>query len=98
MKTNENNIFLLTNHLFNFYLIFNRSNEPVITPEAYIEETSQIEGFHESLCELKNDLTELEKSTTKNSNFPRVIFLGTGSCIPNKTRNTSAILIQLRCA
>ena len=60
----------------------------------FIEETQCMEGFPEVLAELKQKLIETEADAVQK--FPQVVFLGTGSCIPNKTRNTSGILIHTR--
>jgi ribonuclease Z len=53
-----------------------------------------MEGFQDVLAELKQKLTDAETDAVQK--FPQVVFLGTGSCIPNKTRNTSGILIHTR--
>lgn len=55
----------------------------------------KVEGFSTALNELKQQINEHGNNRTIKS-FPKVIFLGTGSCIPNKTRNTSGILLQMR--
>ena len=60
----------------------------------FIEETQCMDGFPEVLAELKQKLIETEADAVQK--FPQVVFLGTGSCIPNKTRNTSGILIHTR--
>ena len=62
--------------------------------KLFIEETQCMEGFPEVLAELKQKLIETEADAVQM--FPQVVFLGTGSCIPNKTRNTSSILIHTR--
>jgi hypothetical protein len=65
-----------------------------LSPELYVEETQCVEGFPEALADMKQKLAEIEIDPLKK--FPQVLFLGTGSCIPNKTRNTSSILIHTR--
>lgn len=55
----------------------------------------KIDGFSAALEKLKQKLSEHTKELTIDP-FPKVLFLGTGSCIPNKTRNTSGILLQMR--
>lgn len=65
-----------------------------MNPELYVEETQCVEGFPEVLAELKQKLSETEVDPLRK--FPQVVFLGTGSCIPNKTRNTSGILVHTR--
>jgi ribonuclease Z len=65
-----------------------------LNPRLCEEETLCVEGFPEVLAHLKQKLTEIQVDPLKK--FPQVLFLGTGSCIPNKTRNTSSILIHTR--
>lgn len=66
-----------------------------INPAEYVKEVMEIEGFSGALQELKQKWSERGKDLTIRP-FPRILFLGTGSCIPNKTRNTSGILLQMR--
>lgn len=65
-----------------------------MNPKLYVKETLCEEGFPEALADLKQKLAEIQVDPLKK--FPQVLFLGTGSCIPNKTRNTSSILIHIR--
>ncbi|XP_021942472.1 ribonuclease Z, mitochondrial-like [Zootermopsis nevadensis] len=69
-----------------------RQGELKLFPKQYIEETRCVDGFPEVLAELKQMLMETQVDPLRK--FPQVLFLGTGSCIPNKTRNTSSILIH----
>ncbi|XP_064542310.1 ribonuclease Z, mitochondrial isoform X1 [Drosophila montana] len=69
-----------------------RTLEAKLTPEEYIKETHAVPGFTELLAQLQADIQDTLK--TPSNSYPRIIFLGTGSCIPNKTRNVSSILIQ----
>ncbi|XP_002004950.3 ribonuclease Z, mitochondrial isoform X1 [Drosophila mojavensis] len=69
-----------------------RTLESKLTPEEYIKETHAVPGFSELLTQLQSETAETLKIESKS--YPRIIFLGTGSCIPNKTRNVSSILIQ----
>lgn len=63
-------------------------------PYEYKQETVNVEGFSEALQKLQQEMNERAKITIKP--YPKILFLGTGSCIPNKTRNTSGILLQTR--
>ena len=66
---------------------------PILKPLEYVNESLAQEGFQASLDSLKSTLSDLVPIS--NRSYPKVTFLGTGSCIPNKTRNTSAILVEL---
>ncbi|EDW02052.1 GH20113 [Drosophila grimshawi] len=70
-----------------------RTLEAKLTPLEYVKETHAVPGFTELLAQLHNE-AQLQRPDTAVGSYPRIIFLGTGSCIPNKTRNVSSILIQ----
>jgi len=91
-----------TKALTNFHLRpfkgVDRSLEANINPSEFINITKKINGFSESLDELKNKFYNIYKNSPKHiiHNYPKIIFLGTGSCVPNKARNVSAILIHTK--
>lgn len=67
----------------------------LVEPEQYRQEAMAVDGFPEALRMLQTHLLTMnDKGSTRR--FPQLVFLGTGSCIPNKTRNTSGILLHLR--
>ncbi|KAH8394866.1 hypothetical protein KR222_008264 [Zaprionus bogoriensis] len=70
-----------------------RTLEAKLTPEEYVKETHAVPGFTELLAQLRSETAGIQQSDNTSS-YPRLIFLGTGSCIPNKTRNVSSILVQ----
>ena len=64
--------------------------------ETHKNEAFSQEGFSESLNIYQNGvLTLANQSNNSQMNYPEIVFLGTGSAIPNKTRNTSAILVDI---
>lgn len=76
-----------------------RSNVLTLCPEAYIKECYEEEKFEPALLSAKSKLQANlleDKEYLSSHNYPNIIFLGTGSCIPNKTRNTSGILLNIR--
>ncbi|XP_017785544.1 PREDICTED: ribonuclease Z, mitochondrial isoform X2 [Nicrophorus vespilloides] len=70
------------------------SNELKLNPKEYVEEGMKVVDVEDTLPELERKLSE-KKSTLVVNEYPKVLFMGTGSCIPNKTRNTSGILLQI---
>ncbi|XP_075230593.1 ribonuclease Z [Lycorma delicatula] len=70
------------------------SNELILNPAEYSKEVFQEEEMLEALKELTDSLNSAEFSVN-DKQHPNIIFLGTGSCIPNKTRNTSGILLNI---
>ncbi|KAK9509709.1 hypothetical protein O3M35_006965 [Rhynocoris fuscipes] len=70
-----------------------QSNLLKIDPEEYKSEVMNIPGFSAELNNLHSSLVKF--SSSKEYEYPNLVFLGTGSCIPNKARNTSAILVNI---
>ncbi|XP_058169782.1 ribonuclease Z, mitochondrial [Anopheles ziemanni] len=73
-----------------------RAQEALLNPTEYLNELDLLPEFKSALTDLKLELLpfhERRSVTLRTEQFPRMIFLGTGSSIPNKTRNVSAILI-----
>ncbi|KAL1494480.1 hypothetical protein ABEB36_010074 [Hypothenemus hampei] len=73
---------------------FDSSSSVRLDLDEFVNETTSLTDFPAALKELQESLS-LAKSNLTISDYPRIIFLGTGSCIPNKTRNTSGILLQI---
>ncbi|CAH0564098.1 unnamed protein product [Brassicogethes aeneus] len=93
--------YLYANTFLNFHLRpkkgLDSTAELKIVPNEYIEETMSIQTFPDVLQSLKQQWNNVKKDLiSKNSMrlYPKILFLGTGSCIPNKTRNTSGILLE----
>lgn len=73
-----------------------RSVEPILTPDEYRTETRNFVGFPDALASLRTELARdfAANVAARDAAYPKIVFLGTGSCIPNKTRNVSAILVH----
>lgn len=72
-----------------------RSLEATVNADEFIKEIMDIEGVAESLEHLKQ-INAQSPPVDRSNQYPKVVFLGTGSCIPNKTRNVSSILIHTK--
>lgn len=67
-----------------------------MNPKSAIEDLYVREEFKQEYEIFKSKLSAISdeiKLYNENNPFPVITFLGTGSSIPNKNRNTSAILI-----
>lgn len=71
-----------------------RSLEAWPNHNEFVKEVIDIEGMIETLENLKTYYTE--STVDRRNEYPKVVFFGTGSCIPNKTRNVSSILVHTK--
>ncbi|XP_071960654.1 zinc phosphodiesterase ELAC protein 2-like [Antedon mediterranea] len=71
-----------------------RSLVPTLNTEPYIKEAKEMEHFLEDLDTFKasEGSGTVQKETVK---YPEVVFLGTGSAMPNKERNVSCVMLNL---
>lgn len=72
-----------------------RSLETRPNPAEFVKEITDIEGVSATLDALKKHRQQCSP-VDRSHQYPRVVFLGTGSCIPNKTRNVSSILVHIK--
>lgn len=86
------------NTLFNYHLRPKKgcdsSLELKINSTEFIEETLSLEKFPAVLHEVTQQMSQMQQNLLIRE-YPKLLFLGTGSSIPNKTRNTSGILLQI---
>lgn len=76
---------------------FDRSLEPFSNPETAIEEAPATPEVLQLIEKFKEEAKKVVVSRTaeeRAKEFPKIITFGTGSCIPNKTRNVSSNLIH----
>ncbi|XP_047024752.1 ribonuclease Z, mitochondrial isoform X1 [Helicoverpa zea] len=72
-----------------------RTAEPKLHIQDYIQETMDVDGFVGSLEQFRRLVDSMRYARCDTKEYPKVVFLGTGSCIPSKTRNTSAIVLHI---
>ncbi|GFQ89701.1 zinc phosphodiesterase ELAC protein 2 [Trichonephila clavata] len=70
-----------------------RSYSLTFNPEDFVEEAMNAEGFEALLKDLQSKI-QVKAKFVNGDLYPEVAFLGTGSSIPSKVRNVSAILIK----
>ncbi|XP_066248505.1 ribonuclease Z, mitochondrial [Euwallacea similis] len=73
---------------------FDSSSHINLDMQEFLSETSLLPNFSDVVRDLHQTL-EVSRIKLNIKEFPKLLFLGTGSCIPNKTRNTSGILLQI---
>lgn len=71
-----------------------KSSVVTLSPDVFVQECFNIAAFPGALSELKSTMEQLDK-TRKEQKYPEIVFLGTGSSIPSKVRNTSGILVNI---
>lgn len=73
-----------------------RSVEPYVNSDEYLSDSVALPGFMDSLDDLKKAYSKQYAAEVlgRSDDYPKIVFLGTGSCIPNKTRNVSSILVH----
>jgi len=64
-----------------------------LKPDEYYKEVMSLDDIEKEFDKLENKLDMLDEPTYDDK-YPNITFLGTGSCIPNKGRNVSGILLQ----
>lgn len=77
---------------------FDRNLEPYSNPEKVAEETMETPELAELINSFKKEAKKLVVSRSqvqRAEEYPKIITFGTGSCIPNKTRNVSANLVHI---
>lgn len=76
---------------------FDRYMEPYSNPEKVAEKTvadPEVKMLINSFKEESKKFTAPRSNATRAKEYPKIITFGTGSCIPNKTRNVSANLVH----
>ncbi|EAT37691.1 AAEL010336-PA [Aedes aegypti] len=74
-----------------------RTLEAKLNPSEYLQELEVLPEFKLALDQLHQKMAQRkpqQELVARSEKYPRVVFLGTGSSIPNKTRNVSAILVH----
>nr|KAF6415581.1 elaC ribonuclease Z 2 [Molossus molossus] len=63
--------------------------------DEFIAEALELPNFQESVQEYRKTATDVPVAADNKSQYPEIIFLGTGSAIPMKIRNVSATLVNI---
>ncbi|XP_052051020.1 zinc phosphodiesterase ELAC protein 2 isoform X2 [Apodemus sylvaticus] len=63
--------------------------------DEFIAEALELPNFQETVEEYRKNMQENPAPAEKRSQYPEIVFLGTGSAIPMKIRNVSSTLVNL---
>ncbi|KAM7069555.1 zinc phosphodiesterase ELAC protein 2 isoform 2-T2 [Molossus nigricans] len=63
--------------------------------DEFIAEALELPNFQESVQEYRKTAPDVPVAADNKSQYPEIIFLGTGSAIPMKIRNVSATLVNI---
>ncbi|MCL4136031.1 UNVERIFIED_CONTAM: hypothetical protein GTU68_056033, partial [Idotea baltica] len=80
------------------HLKIDESKKIKFNSNDFIKECYDIEGFQSTYDNVRTKVKAIKESiqkSTKERLYPNILFLGTGSCIPNKMRNTSGIVLNI---
>ncbi|KAJ8037718.1 Zinc phosphodiesterase ELAC protein 2 [Holothuria leucospilota] len=64
-------------------------------PLLFLDEVKDLPDFSSSLDELKVHLADKMQTLKATTRYPEVVFLGTGSAMPNRERNVSGIMLHI---
>ncbi|XP_006863574.1 PREDICTED: zinc phosphodiesterase ELAC protein 2 [Chrysochloris asiatica] len=64
-------------------------------PEEFIAEALELPDFQERVQEYRKSVHDGPAPAEKSSQYPEIVFLGTGSAIPMKIRNVSSTLVNI---
>ncbi|XP_049717038.1 zinc phosphodiesterase ELAC protein 2-like [Elephas maximus indicus] len=64
-------------------------------PDEFIAEALELPNFQESVQESRKSVQDGPTPAEKSSQYPEIVFLGTGSAIPMKIRNVSSTLVNI---
>ncbi|XP_011313701.1 ribonuclease Z, mitochondrial [Fopius arisanus] len=74
---------------------FDKTAEIKLNRKEDIDEAFNVDGFLDALAELQTEINAKSKALTHLPEYPKLLILGTGSCVPSKVRNTSGILLRI---
>ncbi|XP_054367021.1 zinc phosphodiesterase ELAC protein 2 isoform X3 [Mirounga angustirostris] len=74
---------------------FKRDAVIVCNPDEFIAEALELPNFQESVQKYREAMQDGPAPAEKRSQYPEIVFLGTGSAIPMKIRNVSATLVNI---
>ncbi|KAI1884252.1 hypothetical protein AGOR_G00224530 [Albula goreensis] len=68
---------------------------PMCDASEFVKEAAELPAFMKEVDECKQQVMDLTNKAGREGKYPEVVFLGTGSALPMKTRNVSATLLNI---